>query len=336
MFHLVLIPALALAMGTNPGQAMNEAHAGDRVPTLEEVRAKHEAYSDALRTLVFYERVTRLRNPLPNEDERLRENLVRSNEAAFAHLMSSPQRSAASRAALESALIERSATVEPAVLVTRLNRALCIERRTVIDWTSNSLRQEDRDLRDVRKMARENRLDANAEIALNVTGTLIQTKEGSIHLVPQADNLAVVSANKRFDRDDQAYKFGLLPTWVFAPATSLVLTEAVPTVAGDLRLTGRGGDRLMFVIMLGAECGYRMTRLSTFGEDGELLLDILLSDYRPVGTHLVPFQTVERFRAEGVEDCVFERRVVRQVEVISEVPARTFDVPADYRVQRIE
>jgi hypothetical protein len=327
-----LMAAVLLAAGASTPQAAPSQ--GAAAVSVSELKAMHAKMLAEIKAIVFEERVVELRNPRPNQDEQLRTNMIASFTNLHQNATTDPELSAAHRFELEARFQQYLAGVEPTVLVTRLNRAVALERRTAIDLTHRILRCDTRDRRDVDRIGTQHGLDVLALNSLDQTGVLIRKTDGCVQLMPRADKLATTSSERKYNLDELVYKFGLIPPWVFSSDLELELKELVPTVPDELQLVGRRGSAVVFTATVRPDLGYRITTCRTYMDDtGKSYQDDTVSDFRKSGDFLIPFRTCRIVNLVDALGWVVERREVTSAEVNTVIPGDTFATPGDYRTQ---
>jgi hypothetical protein len=330
---------LVAIFGTFPAGSGTLAQADCRgpggVPSISELKSVHADLLAAVKTLVIQQKVVELRKPLPKEDEKIRADLTQMATAAHAQAMARPNLTAAQREQVDAHLGDQLAAIEATLTVVRLNEAVALEQAVFVDLVNGNARYDNRDLRALDRLSRDNGVDRQNALTLDKTGTTILTRARRVELMPQADKLAVVTANPVFSLEEQAYRLGILPACLFANGVDLQVTELVPTVPDELRLVGRRDGAVFFAATLRADIGYRFSALTIYGDDGKPSEEFTAADFRKTGETLVPFRTSYTVNGGDVDACLIERQEVRSAEVNAALPDRAFSTPAEYHVQKI-
>ena len=330
---------VAAILGVGPAGSVTPAQVDCRgpsgSPSAPELKSMHAEMLGAVKTLVLQQKAIELHKPIPNEYEKIRTDLTQMATAAHAQAMARPDLTAAQREQVDARLAEQLAAVGATLAVMHLNEALALEQTVCVDLVNGKARYETRDLRAVDRLARDHAVDRDNARTLDKTGTTILTRSRRVLLIPQADKLAVVSADPVFNPEEQAYRLGILPACFFDSGVQLQVAELVPTVPDELRLVGRRNGDMYFVATLRTDIGYRFSNLTIYGDDGKPFEEFTATDFRKTGDALVPFRTTCTVNCGEVEGCLIERQEVRSAAVNTALPDGAFSTPAEYHVQKI-
>lgn len=308
--------------------------------TVEKLRLVNQANRDALGTAVVQETVSELYRERPGQDQEAADRVTRAYLQMREDLINLAIGAGADERTLErihETYEARLNSVDGAVVVWRLNRNTRVARTRAVDFGLGQARYDDDDLRDLEALAAKHGLSED-DRRYNLSKTLseILKPDGSVLLVP-AGELAALRTLPRFNQDEEALHFGIVPSWVFDAAEQLKLRTVRADNQTCVELTGpvAGQCASKVVVELRPEYEYRLTRLTTYDENGEVAKDFRASGYRPVDGLLVPFETKLRRAGHGFADYFVRQRTVKSVRVNQGIEPGRFKIPAGYHVQDI-
>ncbi|MCH7871982.1 MAG: hypothetical protein IID33_09820 [Planctomycetes bacterium] len=299
---------------------------------VERIEAAHAARARALRTVELQERVVTRIETVPGELDKFFD----SQMEAVARLVEMAQtKSEHVQKQLAPQIEQLLESVDPTMLIIQLNKKLDIRRKSIIDFVNGRSRHEDIDLRPIDKLAEQYGLTEMQRWSLNKSSTLIQKRGESILLMSHVDRLAILGAYGEYGAEMERLKFGLIPERMFDSERYQLSVES-DSGGSTVRLVGRTGGAdasPRFVAILERGSGFLMTRFTTFDDSGATMWEWAWSDYRPVGSVMVPFRSVRTSPRGDIRDYFVQERTVEQVNVNVDVDDASFEIPADYRIQ---
>lgn len=303
---------------------------------LAKVRQAHERMIRELETVVLAERVSIDGAARPAADEETRSDLTASIRDSIAKLQQSGNVSDEQIERTVATLLDELGRVDAAVRVTQLNRRACVERTASIDFRNRRMVEQDRDLRDVAALVRENQLGPPDAAMLDQTVTRILDAGRSIELFPNADRLAFVAGPVNFNADGLLPRLGILPSWVFESGLDLEVDTRIPGIAQELRLIGRKDGVMRVAADLREEYGYRLIRLRLYTADGALLQDTLLTGFHEIEGRWAPSEfSVRVVGPTDRDELRFEQHQIRRISFNVEIPPAAFQIPGGYRLQSV-
>lgn len=302
--------------------------------TLEDVRAAHAARADSIRTLVIDEIVQTHRTRSPDDLERLRQTMedrvLRQRERLLGDPSCEPL-APEELIKLEIRVREEVNTELPdqVLAVTHANADLRTREKATIDFARQRSCREQRDLRDLARLARENSIPESQLRNLTATRTLIDTASYSI-IVNDDATLATVLRGSTTPIEHRRALLGIAsPRMLAGTLPTTVQPRGDGTIAVQAKM--RDSEQVAFELTLQNAPGYPMTKLVQYGADGALVRELRLSDYRVVhGGVALPYHSeFLQTSASGVQN---ETRDVQEVVLNSEVVRKTFLPPRKARL----
>lgn len=307
-------------------------------PTLKTLAAANARNADAIHTIVVKQTVVATRKERPGEQEKSREYLTHWAEEqnrlqTLAAAGAGPD--ASERIQREQA--ERLASVDAAVRAWRLNKSVKVARTKSIDFAKGRARRDDRDLRDLERLASDNGLPPWCMGNLTRSASHILAPDRSTDLKSETQR-AVVLPQPRFDARGERLALGIIPAPVFDDGTLLLDVASHGRGSGpDIEVVGRDAKdgRKVLCFAVRPEFGYRLTRWTVYGSDEEPLEDLTASEFKQVDGVFVPFRSELHRSAYGIPSYHVERTTVESVHVNVALADDLFEIPAGYRVQDI-
>lgn len=299
------------------------------------IEAAHAARARALQTVELQERVVTRTKTAPGEwDERFDLEME-----AIARVVEMAQtKSEHVQKQLAPQIEQLLEWVDPSMLISQLNKNLDIRRNSIIDFVNGRSRHEEIDLRAVDKLAEQYGLTDSQRWSLSKSSTLIQKPGESIRLMEDVDRLALLQDGliHEFSAYRERLKLGLIPEIMFDSKNYKLSVES-DSSESTVRLIARarGGDESpRFVAVLERGPGFLMTRFTQFDDSGGAL-EWVCSDYRPVGSVMVPFRTAMTYPRGDIRDYFVRKRTVERAKANVDVDDASFEIPAGYRVQDV-
>jgi hypothetical protein len=312
----------------------------DNQVTLESVRRANAANTAAVRTLVVEEIVLVLRNRTADDEidtyNRLYRGYDKLTERAIQRLYEiSTTSEKETRAAAQQIKTERDgADVEAFMQAWRLNSEELYFQRTTADFTTGRYRFDMRDLRDLEAIAAERQLGALERRNVDRTRTLIGSPNYS--LIINADQTHCgVAAPAAGSLKRRTELLGVVPQRLLSGGYEVLFHQNGRS--GTATGYWPGTKAVAFTVELEQDSAYRFSRLARYKRSGERTVEILASDHRDVGSGVkIPFRTVTTRARGGDPAHTVELRVVKSVEINTEIPAASFEPPDGIRLQKLD
>jgi hypothetical protein len=310
--------------------AVQAANPASEAPILDAVAAANGRNADGIRTVVVEQTVSERYKERPGEQEESRERLARwaetQNRLEAAHVQTAP---AEIRDRVQQKGAQRLASVDASSRVSQLNKNVKVAR--------NRARYDDRDLRDLDRLAAENGLGPERMVDLTRSGSQILRVDRSATLKPEAGLLALVLPQPRFDLRGERLSLGIIPSGVFDGALHLEVLRRGTNSMPEIEVVGRdsqsGHAKVRFAVR--PDYGLRLVRWTVYDPDENVVEDFRASDFRRIHGVFIPFRTELRRSAYGVPDYYVRETVVQSARVNVPLTDDFFEIPAAYRVQNI-
>ena len=315
--------------------------AGAPAVSLARLEQLNRGNAEQVRTAVVTEIVTHRVHALPDQEDnarlRLTEAITQQGELSTQQAVAG----GASKAALgrlDEDQADELASIDRALLVSRLNRSRVTRRVRTIDFQNSRARYDDADLRDLDLLVAQHGLTGSERDSLDQSASLLLRADyPGIRLVPHVGRLAIIGVGPRYDADGELCNFGIIPSWAFLDEYKTELSASENGEAPTIQLVGHDHGCILFVIVVRPDLGFRMTHLTTFDAAGAVAEEFSASDFREIEGAFVPFRTLKRRAREGVADYSLRHRSVQSVSL--NAPLRdaeeSFAIPPEYRIRDI-
>lgn len=313
----------------------------DSPVSVDTIRAEHAAHAAGIRSLVIEETV-RTHNPRSAAEEAELLNHLNQREAAYRQHVAAElaerdlsrveQTFLLERRMRESGRAELAAAVVPAW---RANEHEWTQQRRFYDFVGRRERLEQRDLRDLAEIMRDQGIPDGQLPNLDLTKIFINTRDYSLIVNRDRTNAALLRGSTQ-GLDERLILLGIVPERLLGGAFTI---DVSANPDGATLLQGRvpGAERPAFEITLRSDDGRRMQRLVQYDDKCEVKYEALLEDYRRTDSgQVLPFRT-RSVRNLGREiGQRTEAREVTRIELNPALPADVFQAPRGARLQPLD
>ncbi|MEP0847499.1 MAG: hypothetical protein HRF50_11885 [Phycisphaerae bacterium] len=313
----------------------------DSPASVDTIRAEHAAYAAAVRSLVVEETV-RTHNPRGAAEEAELVNFLNQREAAYrqhvAAELAERDLSRAEQTFLLEQRMRKSGRAELAAEVVpawRANEHEWTQQRHYYDFVGRRERLEQRDLRDLAEIVRDQGIPDSQLPNVDLSKTFINTRDYSLIVDRDRTNAALLRGSTQ-GLDERLILLGIVPERLLSGAFTIDVS-ANPDGATLLQGRVAGAEHPTFEITLRGEEGHRMSRLVQYDDKCEAKYEVLLDDYRRTDSgQVLPFRT-RSVRNLGREiGQRTETREVTRIELNSALPADVFQAPRGARLQPLD